>query len=1234
MIYSFPYRGKTAQVDLDEVTEREIAEIRMYADGPSKVRARTGEILEIDNKQFDEEVLSILRQNLTKHHYHPMDYDAPVLRGGGKERIHEFFNPGERGEGALSSIYHTGARTVGGLVEGIRDPGKRLDVTMARTPETKAAAEQRYQEWRASADDYFERHGGKDIYSGMGAFIPDILMIIAGAGTGGAVMSGLRRMGIKSVEDAAARKIAQGIGGDALKEWVFTELKKPSNIRAIVETAGRATAGQVPRKVASRTMAAQTGKLLGKTAVGEFATGATYGALKSGGDIGEAAKTGATFAAFAPAAVGIGALGARKYGVPKIIQPIRKTGPEQNRSWGAGKTIGQMTGEKREQLKGLERQIRDAVADKSGSWSTMKEYYSKLAEKVGQKLFSDFEFTKKYSPELYEKTVQNLGVKSKAYQIATRNLGVAFKPVAGYEGKMMWRGRDSYVPEIVSDVAAARRANEIAQKGFDPGPFYSEGAAEESLAAFETLKKQAPELGAAIEETITRLHAVNDRLLRYWLEKGVINQEIYDRIKATNEFYMPWHRVMEEAEKSGGKTPATTIKTLKGGEQATYDVIENMAMNHMYMIPAVEKHVLVREMVDALPDTMKSKLDTIKAPLAMERGVRYGKDGMMEDFKNIFVPQTTVPDDVVMFLRNGVWEQWRIKDPMMVDFLKKTYEPSQLVRAGMFLKHLKRVGVTANPIFMTRNAARDYITRIMNDGNLIRDPRTEGLLATATDAFMLIPAATKMAVMDFPKAAMEVIAGSTKNKTLKALAEKAGVSGEFYRQLQLHGAGGSEMREVTRQSVKSIIREATGIKTPMVEYIHPRSILKPIEWLEELGRIIEATPRLDAAHKEFLKTGNIDAAARAYRKITADFGHMGTVSKGPVGQVTPFFSASFAGMKAELDAIKNNPIGWGIKAFELSVVPTITYWLYRHNDKDYKRRDMMDKNMYYFLTPTFRIPKGYGVHAFIGNSIERLLDRSANDPESIKGLWEAVKLYAPQVPTPTFVTAPIGVAADRDLFFGTKIEPHYSEFLPGSERIKPSTTEVAKFLGKPFKSQKAPLSPAKIDFLIRDIFGGFGATAAKAVSAAATSGRDQVKPAAGLEKTPFVEAFATKDVSTLPYSGEISRFFENMNGSQAAYNLFVQKSENNDTAGLQRLNSNREIVGKAQAYGQIKQYRQTMTDLNNAYKTIQDPAFVGTPQTGRLTPEQKREILDAIGRRMNETAEQANTIYYQYMGVK
>ena len=860
------------------------------------------------------------------------------------------------------------------------------------------------------------------------------------------------------------------------------------------------------------------------------------------------------------------------------------------------------------------------------------EAWKPVAEKVAHRILSDLNALRKYGGGLYEEGVLQLGSKAKAYRIAVNNMRWAFKPIRGMRDKVEWVDGTTATPmRIVSEVTAARRAREI---GEGAGPFWKEGHAQKILDTFESLHAKT-ELGVKIEETAARLYDVNDKLLMYWVKKGVLSEKAYQRIRKSSDFYMPFHRVLKrqqiaELEASGQAGQAKSLKKFVGSDLEINDVIENMATNYIDMIPAADRHALMARVIDSIDSSKKSRVTEFKKGMGMVEKNVVDEDGISQSVKEYFMPKTEVGAKDIAFMRNGKWETWRIEDQQLLDMVKKSYNAEGIWVAGKALKNMKRAGVTLNPVFMGRNALRDFTTRLMND---------EFIGNTMADQAMFLPKVAWKAAVEFPIAALEVIAGSNPaiKKQLQKFASTKNI-GELFESLEIRGAMGSSFHPKNVGDMKRLIGEAAGLKVT-----DPKIVANPFKWMEAVASVIEQTPRIDAARSVMkrntaaVKAGTMSAeqskreAALMYRRITADFGQMGTLSKGKPGQVSPFFSAQFAGMKSEWEAVKQQKAWWFGKAGQL-VGLTAALWQMNHDKDWYKGLDGMSKNMYWHLGQTddgtiIKIPKGYGATSLAVNTIERILDGAFDDdPNAFKEWGEATKLSMPSLPLPTMVSGPVGMFMNKDIFFGSDIEGRFDRGAKDKYLIsKPSTTALAKYLGQPFKDEWG-LSPAQIDFIAREFGGGVGSLGMKGVSAMMTEGEGHVKPERHVSQIPGAAAVTSRDPNTTTYSSHVADFYDNFDRTKRKYTSFKAAREEGDVENARRLleDSGHDI----RKYKRLSKYRTAMKKINDQIKELRK-STTEFYKGARLTPEIKTNKLEMLTREFNRLAAAANEEYQQ-----
>ena len=134
----------------------------------------------------------------------------------------------------------------------------------------------------------------------------------------------------------------------------------------------------------------------------------------------------------------------------------------------------------------------------------------------------------------------------------------------------------------------AERSTELAGRGIG-----KTGA----TATKELFNKLGPEKFVQYQRTAEGLRAYQDDLLRQWKEVGGLSEESYQAIKASNQKYIPFNRVIDDLEKDGFiagisdvNQKAQVIRKIKGSERDIIDPLESVLKNTYEMTKAIEKN--------------------------------------------------------------------------------------------------------------------------------------------------------------------------------------------------------------------------------------------------------------------------------------------------------------------------------------------------------------------------------------------------------------------------------------------------------------------------------------------------------------------------------------------------------------------------------------------------------------------------------------------------------------------
>ena len=215
--------GRKATVDMDKYNADTGAYIRATGGDPFKVRDRNNRIATVDPKQWNDSTASWMQNNVYKDHAHPYDVDAPFFsKTGLKERGYELTHPEK---GAL-------ARTALGVGEMVTKTAKMIPYLLSKlgTEENQKNTAESIMRTDKYFNEQFQKFGGRDVYSGIGAFIPDALLIALSGGTAGVIKASLGKFGLNRLAVEVGKKALRNETDDVIRSFVLKELAKDATL--------------------------------------------------------------------------------------------------------------------------------------------------------------------------------------------------------------------------------------------------------------------------------------------------------------------------------------------------------------------------------------------------------------------------------------------------------------------------------------------------------------------------------------------------------------------------------------------------------------------------------------------------------------------------------------------------------------------------------------------------------------------------------------------------------------------------------------------------------------------------------------------------------------------------------------------------------------------------------------------------------------------------------------------
>jgi len=761
-----------------------------------------------------------------------------------------------------------------------------------------------------------------------------------------------------------------------------------------------------------------------------------------------------------------------------------------------------------------------------------------------------------------------------------------------------------------------RHAITLAKKGKESGVDIPN--AEIFLKKYTNKKVKDPDTGKMItyEQGAKKVDTyLQDGVLKYAYDGGLITKESYNAFREINKNYMPMARELPRQGESGFiKGSNNPFKRLKGSKAKIIDPLESILKNTDYIVRMTELNktkndfmniVLEAKKKDPLAfDWIEKKKGDLK-PITVQRKEleKFFDKETLDKLSNkgveelsIFRQEAVYPDANSISFRNtktGKYEVYtvgedlatafRVMDNPSMDFVAKWLTaPTRTLRAGAIV----------TPSFALPNFFKDTMN------------------ATFLSKVGWIP------IVDSIRGIFHVVYKDPKKAT------------EAYKRYIKSGAAFSTLRSVDRTVFdkdahtllnKGVMRNEykIGIKNP----------LGPFKYLTDASEISTRIMMSEKVYKAAKKKGlsERDALQRAgfESKDLLDYTRQGTVA-GRWNKGVPFFTARINGAVKAYEAGRDRPKKFFAMIGIAVVLPTVGNYISNLDkngelDKDYQELpDYIKNNKYYFkVNDKGRFfPKGFEVGTFFSNLTEKVLDylRTNEKQEFMSYVKDFAKEHAKgYTPIPTFLRPHIENLFDYSLFREAPILPSdapkdmlNSEY--STEYTNPTIKALAENLTIIVGADNYFANPIYLENIYDSYTGGVGTMVKDAVNAIAIKGGiidDPIKPKDPLTKIPGIRVFQAKDV--YGYSKSIQEFYNKTEDYKTIINTvdYLLKTGNTE----RYLELAKEVDFDIQAVIEIeKGMKQTSKDIKVIYNAKMK-------EDGTLfTPEEKRDIIDDLYR--------------------
>lgn len=387
----------------------------------------------------------------------------------------------------------------------------------------------------------------------------------------------------------------------------------------------------------------------------------------------------------------------------------------------------------------------------------------------------------------------------------------------------------------------------------------------------------------------------------------------------------------------------------------------------------------------------------------------------------------------------------------------------------------------------------------------------------------------------------------------------------------------------------------------------------PIELLKTMSAPFEEATRLG----EFMAakgqgTSTIEAVMAA-NAVTTDFKQIGLSMHG-LSAMTAFLNPAVQSLDNTFKSIARSPIKVGLKGFAAISIPTMYIWFANKDDQEIQDLRKTDAGLssWFIRTPQgdiVKLPKPFLYGQIFGTSMETALDKAyMNDPAAIERLGQGLWDQASVAVLPTVLQAYVSLQANKDFFTGSPIVPLDKQELAPGFQTQFQTGPIAKGIG-----EKLNMSPAKIEFMTRQLLGSSGADLVK-IGDRLVAGNDPNQPATSVDTDfPFFGRFKAR----YPTMGvePVRTFYDNATKMKEVVNTMNYLGRERPYELQAYVQSHTEEIGLASVYAQ------TRAEISKIRKNIEE--INGAPSVA-ISPDEKRKTIEYLLRQVIEITRTVN----------
>jgi len=634
----------------------------------------------------------------------------------------------------------------------------------------------------------------------------------------------------------------------------------------------------------------------------------------------------------------------------------------------------------------------------------------------------------------------------------------------------------------LSAYLVAKRSRLLRRRGIESGL--------DQATEFNTIKQ----LEAKYDPIAEELNDYQNRVLEYYRDSGMISQDSFNKIKALNEFYVPFFRFFEEGERrigqrTGGDTGRlqadNQIKRIFGSTREVIDPLESIINNTFAMIQASEKNQFGQTLSKLTKVNPRGGKFMEEVPAQKRRIYQITRNEIIESMlkeakkKDLKMSEVGGDENIVNMLAQIIpdtLEKWRAEAwgpehnvvtvyfdgkpkyfetiPEIADLYKRggsRAESNWIVKLLSLPNRTLRAGAILNPRFIQKNAVRDFL------GGILYTKHTD------------VPI-----IDEIYKPLRGIVSSINKD--------------EIYVDWLKAGGGMSTMQSVD----KNLVAVKKGLGAGL-DRVRPIAFMRRLaEISEEMNRLSEYAKAIDAMGTDRWQK---EMAAFQSRDISVDFAKYGSYTKA-INQLIPFWNATIQGgdKLVRTFASKDPKViqDFLTRVTAGIVLPSLLLQVANNDDKDIAEIDETTKDTnFLFRDPIsndiIQIPVPFETGVLFHGLTRRLYNAIVKeDPEAFKGFFGTIK----EVAIPGFIVTaaapPFETWANKNFFTNRAIVPPSQVGLISEEQYSVFTSKTARLIGKAMTYlpgidayESSLTSPAIIEHWIKAWGGGLASLALK-----------------------------------------------------------------------------------------------------------------------------------------------------------